>query len=243
MSISRASFQFHEEYAKISPDLKALGVLVVKPWKRLGTYNEDTSDVDDDDSEPITSDKMAILVETLGWSPAHARQALVVNHGDIDLACDWLLDHRDALGIDAFSESKLEAEPTESAGIETFWIEDEILQHIFLGMKFEVVVRELNIGIKFFDQISGIFCSFYTFLPNENVVEFWKDPILNTRDPPTEDNPDAEEAAESADCNRELESDEKHFIRGSKDMKIKISAPNDKMIADEEVKSENIGPA
>jgi len=183
------------------------------------------SDDEDDDSEPTTVEKMAMLVETLGWSPAQARQALVENRGDIDLACDWLLENRGASGINSIHKPK-KAELAESAGVEIFWLEDEILEHIFPGLKLEVVVRELNIGIKFFDQISGVFCSFYTCLPNEKVVEFWKDPVVNPRDPPTEDNPDAEEAAEAADFDRELESDEKHFLKGSNGVTMKDTSPN-----------------
>ena len=238
VSVSRASLQSREEYARVSPNMKALGLLVVKPWERPGVYTEDTSDVEDDDFEPITADKMAMLVETLGWPPAQARQALVENHGDIELASDWLLDHRDAPGIEVFPESKL----IEPAGIETFWLEDEILEHIFPGMKLEVIVRELNIGIKFFDHISDVLCSFYTVLPNDNVA-FWKEPVPNTRDPPTEDNPYAEDATVVAGYVKELESDEEHFVMGSKDIKIKLSGPSDTKTAEQEVKSENIKPA
>lgn len=60
--------------------------------------------------------------------------------------------------------------------VETFWLEDEILHHCFLGMKLELVVHELNIGIRFFDDVAGIYCSFHTFLPNEKVIDNWKEP-------------------------------------------------------------------
>jgi hypothetical protein len=66
--------------------------------------------------------------------------------------------------------------------IETFWLEDEILQHCFVGMKLELVVHELNIGIRFFDDVAGIYCSFHTFLPNEKVIDNWKEP--GKRKPP-----------------------------------------------------------
>lgn len=59
--------------------------------------------------------------------------------------------------------------------IELFWLEDEILQYCFVGMKLEVVVRELNIGIKFFDLVNGVYCSFHTVLPNEK-MNGWKEP-------------------------------------------------------------------
>lgn len=60
--------------------------------------------------------------------------------------------------------------------VESFWLEDSTLQHFFIGMKLEVTVSELSIGIKFFDRVLGIYCSFYTALPNEKVIEFWKEP-------------------------------------------------------------------
>jgi hypothetical protein len=59
--------------------------------------------------------------------------------------------------------------------LETFWIEDHILKHCFVGMKLEVTVHELNIGIKFFDEVA-IYASFHTFLPNEKVIDHWKEP-------------------------------------------------------------------
>jgi hypothetical protein len=59
---------------------------------------------------------------------------------------------------------------------ESFWLEDSTLQYFFVGMKLEVTVSELSIGIKFFDRVMGIYCSFYTALPNEKVIEFWKEP-------------------------------------------------------------------
>lgn len=60
--------------------------------------------------------------------------------------------------------------------IETFWLEDHILEHCFIGMKLEIVVHELNIGVRFFDDIRGIYCSFHTVLPNEKVIDNWKEP-------------------------------------------------------------------
>jgi hypothetical protein len=59
--------------------------------------------------------------------------------------------------------------------LETFWLEDEILQLFFVDMKMELIVHELNIGIKFFDAVAGLYCSFHTVLPNEKMV-FWKEP-------------------------------------------------------------------
>lgn len=66
---------------------------------------------------------------------------------------------------------------------EDFWLEEHILKLCFVGMKFECTVRELNIGVKYFDSIMGIYCSFFTYLPNERVSD-WKEPRPNERPPP-----------------------------------------------------------
>ncbi|KAI9649675.1 hypothetical protein NHQ30_002256 [Ciborinia camelliae] len=76
--------------------------------------------------------------------------------------------------------------------VEEFWLEDEILQHCYPGLKLEVVVHELNIGVKYFDKVIELFPSFHLYLPNEKMLG-WKEPVPNERPPPTEDDPDAEE--------------------------------------------------
>ena len=55
------------------------------------------------------------------------------------------------------------------------WIEDEVLEKCFVGMKFDVTVRELNFGVLYFDTIIGVHCSFYCMLPNELMIG-WKEP-------------------------------------------------------------------
>lgn len=55
---------------------------------------------------------------------------------------------------------------------EWYWLEDEILQDFFPGLKLEVEVKELNIGMKYIDSFVGIMCSFYTYLPNEKMVNY-----------------------------------------------------------------------
>ncbi|RAL64003.1 hypothetical protein DID88_003191 [Monilinia fructigena] len=76
--------------------------------------------------------------------------------------------------------------------VEEFWLEDDILKHCYPGLKMEVVIQELNIGVKFFDQVIDLFPSFHLYLPNEKMVG-WKEPIPSERPPPTEDDPEAEE--------------------------------------------------
>jgi len=91
---------------------------------------------------------------------------------------------------------------------ETFWLEDAILEHCFVGMKLTLVVHELNIGIKYFDRIEGAYCSFHTILPNEKLAH-WKEPVPNTRPPPTEDDPDLEDKFIDAMIARDAAEDEK----------------------------------
>jgi hypothetical protein len=74
---------------------------------------------------------------------------------------------------------------------ETFYVDCDIIELIQVGMKVEMIVREIDNGFKFFDH-AGFFCSFYTCLENEKMVDY-KEPVPNTRPGPTEDDPDAEE--------------------------------------------------
>ncbi|KAL2070537.1 hypothetical protein VTL71DRAFT_13563 [Oculimacula yallundae] len=119
-------------------------------------------------------------------------------------------------GFDEEDLTDVEAEAAKAAlkeagdATESFWLEDELLQHCFIGMKMEVVVRELNIGIKFFDVINGVYCSFHTVLPNEKMTA-WKEPVLNTRPPPTVEDPEVEERAFEAIMEDELKQDQKEF--------------------------------
>lgn len=73
------------------------------------------------------------------------------------------------------------AELTPSMKAYEFWIEDEILENCFVGMKIEGTVHTLTSGLQFFDNITAVWCSFYTFMDNE-LVRKWKDPRLFTRE-------------------------------------------------------------
>ena len=70
-------------------------------------------------------------------------------------------------------EVALEANPPSTREYE-FWLEDEVLKHILVGMKFQATVKQLSFGIYYFDAISGIHCSFFTILPNELMLG-WKE--------------------------------------------------------------------
>ena len=56
-----------------------------------------------------------------------------------------------------------------------FFIEEVVLQHLFVGMKIEATVRKLNCGIWFFDELLRCYASFDTYLANEMIIG-WKEP-------------------------------------------------------------------
>jgi hypothetical protein len=88
------------------------------------------------------------------------------------------LKHWEGPGLDEedFTDDEGEGIKSETDEvIESFWLESEVLDLCFLGMKVELTVHELNIGIRFFDTIVGLYCSFHTVLPNEKMV-YWKEP-------------------------------------------------------------------
>ena len=62
-----------------------------------------------------------------------------------------------------------------STEIETFWIDDDILQHCFIGFKMVCTVHELEFGIRYFDSVVGAYCSFFVYLENEK-MRHWKAP-------------------------------------------------------------------
>lgn len=77
-----------------------------------------------------------------------------------------------------------------------FWVEDELLQRCFVGMKLETTVHRLSFGLDFFDNITGAYCSFYSSLPNEAMIG-WREP--GPRLPMREKVVDGKENAGAAD--------------------------------------------
>lgn len=73
--------------------------------------------------------------------------------------------------------------------IDSFWLEEHILEKCFIGMKLKATVRELSIGLKYMDSIVGVECSFYTYLATER-LDGWREPIYSDRPGPTVDDPD-----------------------------------------------------
>lgn len=76
---------------------------------------------------------------------------------------------------DLTAEERLaEGKPT-AIEVYEFFVEDYVLDTCFVGMKFETTVHDLSFGLKFFDNISGVFCSFYGSIPNERLIG-WRVP-------------------------------------------------------------------
>jgi Argonaute siRNA chaperone (ARC) complex subunit Arb1 len=55
-----------------------------------------------------------------------------------------------------------------------FFVEEAVLQHLFVGMKLEATVRTLNCGIYFIDEVFDVYLSFDTYLPNERLYGYKK---------------------------------------------------------------------
>jgi hypothetical protein len=78
---------------------------------------------------------------------------------------------------------------TADSAIDSFWLEENILEKCFVSMKLTATVRELSIGLKYIDEIMRVECSFYTYLETER-LDGWKEPLLNERPGPTVDDPE-----------------------------------------------------
>lgn len=85
-------------------------------------------------------------------------------------------------------------EELEWAGKETeqFIVEDEVLRKVEPGMKMELVVCKLNVGVAFIKEVLDVRPTFDTLLP-QSLMLTWKDPTANERPAPSVDNPGSEE--------------------------------------------------
>ncbi|KAI2470965.1 Argonaute siRNA chaperone complex subunit Arb1-domain-containing protein [Annulohypoxylon bovei var. microspora] len=81
---------------------------------------------------------------------------------------------------------------SESAEVEEYLLEGELLAKFEKGMKIKAVVCELDIGLRFIAKVKDVRVSFDQFLP-QMLMEGWKDPVPNERPPPSASHPDAED--------------------------------------------------
>ncbi len=81
----------------------------------------------------------------------------------------WEVPHAPPMDL---PKSALEAKKSQKF---EFLIDEEILKSCYPGLKMEVCVKELDIGVKWIDYLETTYASFFTWLVNENIRE-WKEP-------------------------------------------------------------------
>ncbi|KAK8212021.1 Argonaute siRNA chaperone complex subunit Arb1-domain-containing protein [Phyllosticta capitalensis] len=59
-----------------------------------------------------------------------------------------------------------------------FWLETEILELCYAGMKMHGKLRQTNLGVQILEQVHEVLASFYTYLPNELMATKWKQPVF-----------------------------------------------------------------
>ncbi|CAK7211338.1 hypothetical protein SBRCBS47491_001090 [Sporothrix bragantina] len=91
-----------------------------------------------------------------------------------------------------------------SRGPEAFFLDTGIMGLLCVGMKLRVVMHELNCDINFVSVVKNLLPSFYTFLPQELMVD-WKEPKPNEREAPSVDNPDADEDSAEKEMDEDKE--------------------------------------
>ncbi|KAK9788684.1 hypothetical protein AB5N19_10207 [Seiridium cardinale] len=77
-------------------------------------------------------------------------------------------------------------------------MDDEVLAKVQPGMKLQLEVCKLNIGIAFIKKVLDVRVSFDTLLP-QSLMLTWKEPVENERPAPSVENPGSEDKAIDAD--------------------------------------------
>lgn len=83
---------------------------------------------------------------------------------------------------------------------ESFIVSAHVLEHVFMGMKFEAVVKEVQGGLRFVDQLRNVYPSFYEVTENMQMLD-WRAPTKNPRVPPTCDDQPGQDGGEEGDNN------------------------------------------
>ncbi|KAB2581067.1 Argonaute-binding protein 1 [Lasiodiplodia theobromae] len=81
-----------------------------------------------------------------------------------------------------------------------FWLETDILQTCFVGMRMQATVRTLSLGLQVLDQVQEVYCSFYTYLAND-IMWKWREPVFNEH--PAEDKPEPTTNEDDDDSEKE----------------------------------------
>ena len=92
--------------------------------------------------------------------------------------------------LDDLTEEEEEQRARNEAPAEKFefWVENAVLDKMFVGMKLEVQVHELSFGVRYFDTISAALCSFYSEVPNELMMGWREHKYLEPREAMEPDN-------------------------------------------------------
>lgn len=56
-----------------------------------------------------------------------------------------------------------------------FWIEEDLLSCLHVGTKMTTKVHRTSFGVNYFDSVHAVYCSFYTLLPNDEIIG-WREP-------------------------------------------------------------------
>ncbi|KAK4988347.1 hypothetical protein LTR50_003979 [Elasticomyces elasticus] len=102
--------------------------------------------------------------ETRTFYTSDLRNTFLRTLGKLHCKC-WIYPAAADFDLPAHANRAKEGDPFE------FWVEEEILQHCYVGMKLLANIRKLDVGIWFIDQLLGAFVSFFTWLPNETSKE------------------------------------------------------------------------
>jgi len=90
----------------------------------------------------------------------------------------------------------------------TIWLEEEVLDQCFVGMKIDATVGTLSGGLQFFDRVNAVRCSFYTLLENDLMLATkWKEPREITREEAMQKQLEKEEWLKSLESMREADDD------------------------------------
>ncbi|KAG8527632.1 uncharacterized protein KY384_007785 [Bacidia gigantensis] len=111
---------------------------------------------------------------TLGRSSSDVRKLYAANNqrglpilGQL-YARPWKIS--DDLAEDLTEDEAHSVENLSSTDRYEFWIEDKILEKAFVGLKFQVALKQLTTGIYYFDEVYELLPSFFALLPNEQMI-------------------------------------------------------------------------
>lgn len=74
--------------------------------------------------------------------------------------------------VEAAARAIKEADPENDY---EFWIDEELLSCLQVGTKMSTKVHRTSFGVDYFDSVQAVYCSFYTLLPNEEIMG-WREP-------------------------------------------------------------------